>query len=135
MAVVMVIDDDPEVRGLLESIVQKGGHEVIAAADASNAWMRLDRNPEAFFVDIDMPGETGIEFVLRLRAHPDFAASPLVFVTAFRERARPLFSSGGQNIGIIDKPFRVEQIEGALETMLKIAGGDTSAAAALPSAG
>ena len=120
MAIVMVVDDEPEVRTLLETVVQKAGHEVVSAADAGDAWSRLDRNPEAIFIDIDMPGETGVEFVLRLREHPSCADVPVVFVTAYRERARPLVASGAGIVEIIDKPFRLELVSDCLEQMLEI---------------
>lgn len=120
MAVVMVVDDEPEVRTLLETVVKKAGHEVICAADAGDAWSQLSRNPEAIFIDIDMPGETGVEFVLRLREHPSCADVPVVFVTAYHERARPLMASGAGIVDVIDKPFRLELVTDRLEKMLEI---------------
>lgn len=136
MATVMVVDDDPEVRTLIESIVAKEGHEVLAAADGSNAWSMLEREPAAIFVDIDMPGETGVEFVLRLREHPVCAEVPVVFVTAFRERARPLVSTGAGVVDVIDKPFRIDDIKDRLARMLEIhAGGAEAAEGFTPSAG
>jgi CheY-like chemotaxis protein len=120
MAVIMVVDDEPEVRQLMETIIVRAGHEVVSAADASHAWSQLDRRPRAIFVDIDMPGETGVELVLRLREHPDHADVPVAFVTAYRERARPLVSTGAAGIvDVIDKPFRMEAITDCLRRMLE----------------
>ena len=131
MALIMVVDDEPEVRQLMETIISKAGHEVLSAADASHAWSQLDRRPQALFVDIDMPGETGVELVLRMREHPDHADVPVAFVTAFRERARPLVSTGAAGIvDVIDKPFRMEAIIDCLRRMLEPGGaGDVSASA------
>jgi two-component system, OmpR family, response regulator len=126
MAVIMVVDDEPEVRQLIETVVRKAGHEVVTAADAGSAFALLDREPAAIFVDIDMPGETGVEFVLRLREHPRCAHVPVAFVTAYRERARPLLSTGAEPgvVDVIDKPFRLDVITRTLDRMLAIGGVD-----------
>lgn len=120
MALIMVVDDEPEVRQLIETVLTKAGHEVVVAADAGTAYDSLHLGPAAIFVDIDMPGETGVEFVLRLREHPTCADVPVTFVTAYRERARPLMSTGAAGIvDVIDKPFRLEAITQVLERMLR----------------
>ena len=126
MAVVMVIDDEPEVRQLLSAIIEREGHTVVAATDAADAWRQLDRKPDAMFVDIDMPGETGVEFVLRLREDAQYANIPVVFVTAYRERARPLQATGRGGVDVIDKPFRIEHITSMLKQLLSRTpeGGD-----------
>lgn len=121
MATVMVVDDEPEVRQLMRSIIEKAGHDVVTAVDAADAWRQLDTNPAVLFVDIDMPGETGVEFVLRLRDDPAYAELPVVFVTAYRERARPLLASGQPGIEVVDKPFRVEHITSMLRRFVHTA--------------
>lgn len=118
MATVMVVDDEPEVRQLLHTMIEKAGHSVVTAVDAADAWRQLDTGPAILFVDIDMPGETGVELVLRLRDEPAFAELPVVFVTAYRERARPLMASGQPGIEVIDKPFRMEHITAMLDQFL-----------------
>lgn len=118
MATILIVDDEPDVRSLLETIVSKQGHTVLTAADTGGAWGHLDENPAAIFIDIDMPGETGVEFVLRLRHHRTCSNIPVTFVTAYRERARPLVASGAGMVDIIDKPFRIETIQTKLDEML-----------------
>lgn len=126
MARIMVIDDEPDVRNLIESIVRNEGHEVLTAPDAAGAWKILEEDPDSkklqvLLVDIDMPGESGVEFVLRLREHPRWHDIPVVFVTAYRERARPLVASGAGLVDIVDKPFRIEALQSKLGEMLQVA--------------
>jgi len=118
MATVLVVDDEPEVRTLLATVIEKAGHEVLTAADAGEAWALLSKKPAVIFADIDMPGETGIELVLRLREHPTCAEVPVIFVTAYRERAIPLVSTGAGIVDVIDKPFRMEQVTDRLAQAL-----------------
>lgn len=127
MARVMVVDDEPEVRELLTSMLTRAGHQVVSAPDAATAYHLLNEPPQAIFVDIDMPGETGVEFVLKLREHEACAKVPVAFVTAFRERARPLLSTGAAGVvGVVDKPFRLETITATLEKMLGVAVASTA---------
>ena len=119
MGKVLVLDDQPEVRQLLGSVVEKAGHDVLRAGSADEAWALLDQHPDLIFADIDMPGETGVEFVIRLRDHPDGGDVPVVFVTAYRERAAPLMASGSAGVvDVIDKPFRLETISQTLSQLL-----------------
>ena len=118
MATVLIIDDEPEVRNLLESYVTKSGHQPLCAGDAGEAWALLEQEPKLILADIDMPGETGVEFVLRLREHPTCADVPVIFVTAYRERAHPLMSTGAGVVGVIDKPFRMETVVKMVDKML-----------------
>jgi len=119
MARVLVVDDDPEIRNLITTILRNNGHEPVAAADVGEAWGLLASNIALAMVDIDMPGETGVELVLRMRDHEPVAGIPVIFVTAYRERAHPLISSGAGRVDIVDKPFRMEVITARIAAMLE----------------
>ncbi len=118
MAKILVVDDEPEVRELICSVVKQSGHEAIAAADTAQAWDQMHEELQGIFVDIDMPGESGVEFVLRLRQQGKDI--PVTFVTAYRDRARPLLNSGAVNVDVIDKPFRLEEVTAQLGKMLAL---------------
>ena len=118
MAIVLVVDDEPDIRNLLKTIIEKAGHAVHTASDAGEAWALLEKRPDIIFADIDMPGETGVELVLRLRDHASCGAVPVIFVTAHHERAVPLLATGAGIVDVIDKPFKVERVLRSLETGL-----------------
>jgi CheY-like chemotaxis protein len=115
VARVLIVDDQPEVRTLLAAVVKRAGHDVLVAADVPAAWSQLEQKPHLIFADIDMPGETGVQLVLRLRHHPTCAHVPVVFVTAYRERAAALVRADPAVLEVIDKPFRIEAIAAALQ--------------------
>jgi DNA-binding response OmpR family regulator len=122
MATVLVIDDDFEVLGLLRDVIAKAGHRVLTARSASEAWALLPERPAAIFVDIDMGEESGVAFVARLREHPTCARTPVAFVTAHADRAKPLIASGTGIVDVIQKPFRIELLMVRLNQMLKMPG-------------
>ena len=86
MAKVLIVDDQPAIRDLLNRVVTGAGHEALIATNAEEALAFLDQKPEILFADIDMPDQTGVELVFKIRQHPDLAELPVVFVTAYRER-------------------------------------------------
>ena len=110
MARVLIVDDDPEVRELLVGVVARAGHQVIEAADSLHAWDALHQDPQAILIDIDMPGESGTDMVARARLNPRWQNTPVVFVTAFRERAEAALQNDPAVVDIIAKPFRLDQV-------------------------
>lgn len=118
MVSVLIVDDEPDIRELLSTIITKEGHVVLSAANVAEAWSLLAQGPAAAFVDIDIPGETGVEFVFKLRQSSATKDLPVVFVTAYPDRSRALQITGQGAVKVIAKPFRMEQIVGALHLML-----------------
>ena len=118
MAVVVVMDDDAAIAKMIATIAEAEGHEVHVADTVSAAWALLDKHPALMILDIDLPNETGIDLVMRLRAKPEYDSIPVVFVTAYSERARPLQATGRGAVSIIDKPFSVHEIASLLRRVL-----------------
>lgn len=69
MARLLVVDDDPISRQLLNAMLGQLGHEVELAADGEAAWARLmdDDSPELVLLDWMMPGLSGLEVCQRVR--------------------------------------------------------------------
>jgi CheY-like chemotaxis protein len=86
---VLVVDDEPDARQLLEQILLACGARVQLAADAEQALelLRGDR-PDVLVSDIGMPNTDGFELIRRVRAQADADLSrvPAVALTAFTRR-------------------------------------------------
>jgi DNA-binding NtrC family response regulator len=67
---IMVVDDDAGIRRSLQTLLSRAGHEVLQAADGSEA-IRLWRNGGADLVitDLHMPNKDGIQTILELLTH------------------------------------------------------------------
>jgi signal transduction histidine kinase/DNA-binding response OmpR family regulator len=120
VATILVVEDRPIDRKLLTTILETGGHIVLAAGDGAEA---LDRvrvsRPHLIISDILMPSIDGYEFVRRLRALPDVSATPVIFYTAtYHElEARQLATQLGV-VEILTKPSRSDRLLAAVSTML-----------------
>jgi len=118
VSTILVVDDDDEIRTLLRLILEAEGHDAIEAANAEEGLAALDLKPEAIFVDVDMPGMSGAQFLVALRQHPLVALTPATFVTAHEDRVALFAKHGIAEKHIISKPFRRKDIRDALGRML-----------------
>ena len=79
---VLVVEDDPTSRQLMQSIVEARGLRVEAVGDAETAWTAFQREHHALLVlDWKLPGMDGIEFCRRVRIMPDTEDVYILFVT------------------------------------------------------
>ncbi|WP_019594593.1 LytTR family DNA-binding domain-containing protein [Thioalkalivibrio sp. ALM2T] len=109
----LIADDEPIARQRLTALAQELGHRVVAqAAHAGEVEMQLqDHAPDALLLDIDMPGETGLELARRL--HAEDPALTVILVTAHDRFPLEAFEAGVRDYVL--KPVRRERLEQALQ--------------------
>ncbi|MBS3956011.1 MAG: response regulator [Clostridiales bacterium] len=105
-AVVLAIDDDLEMAGLMEMVLETAGFIVETAPSVFEGMKTIARiQPDVVLLDIMMPGVNGWQLCEALRENASTAAIPVVFVTALggahdRETAEKAGAAG-----YITKPF------------------------------
>ena len=109
---VLVVDDEPIVRRLLETSLVSWGYEVISAAGGEEAWGVLQREdaPSLAILDWTMPGMDGLELCTKVRALPKPTKPYLIFVTA-KARTQDIvrgLEAGGDDY--IVKPFNRDEL-------------------------
>ena len=86
-ATILVIDDSPPVREMIATVLRRGGHQVVTAADGEEG-LRVfrERTPDLVVLDLHMPGIDGWETLERLRT---VSERPVIMLTAAAdERSR-----------------------------------------------
>ncbi|MGH7325217.1 MAG: ATP-binding response regulator, partial [Candidatus Rokuibacteriota bacterium] len=114
-SVVLVIDDDPTVRELMERFLVKEGFAVITAADGVEGLRRArEARPTAITLDVLMPDLDGWAVLAALKSDPALADIPVILVTVVDEQSR------GYSLGAADylvKPVDRERLYDALRRL------------------
>jgi CheY-like chemotaxis protein len=98
----LIVDDEPGIRGLLCGMLSRQGFTVIEAEDGAVAHDLFFQNPDGFdmvVTDIMMPGMDGIELGRRIRNL--FPSFPILYLSAYAERNLPT----DLKTAFVHKPF------------------------------
>ena len=80
---ILTVDDEVNIRRLVEVNLSRGGYRVSTACDGVEAMESIRRErPDMVVLDVMMPRLDGIELLRRLRADPKTAELPIVMLTA-----------------------------------------------------
>jgi CheY-like chemotaxis protein len=111
--VVLLVDDEPEVRNLFMEVLNADGITSVQAATAEHAWAILESGlvPSAVLLDLQMPGMGGLGFLLQLRADARYAGLPVTIVTGDSYIARTTRSAvEALGASVSFKPLTFEEI-------------------------
>jgi CheY-like chemotaxis protein len=82
-ATILIIDDEPQNRRLLEALLQPEGYRTQSASNGDEAMALIaECAPDLVLLDIMMPGIDGFEVATRIKSNPATAAIPIIMVTA-----------------------------------------------------
>lgn len=115
--VVLIVDDVPRNLQLLRGILAPRHFEVMLAASGEAALASVVvRRPDLILLDLMMPGTDGIEVCRRLKADPNTADIPVVFLTAANESE---VAASAIRLGAVDyitKPFNTAELVARVRT-------------------
>ncbi|WP_019498887.1 hybrid sensor histidine kinase/response regulator [Pseudanabaena sp. PCC 6802] len=118
---ILVVDDNPNNLSVLVSLLREFGYKTLVAEDGESAIAQIPyARPDIILLDVMMPGIDGFETCERLKATPDTAEIPIIFMTAL---ADTIDKVRGFNLGAVDyitKPFDREEVLVRLKTHLTI---------------
>ncbi len=111
MSLVFIVDDDPDVRGLVEYKLAQNGHTVLSATNGQDA-LRLvpEALPDLLILDVMMPGLSGFDVLEQLRATEATRELAVIMLTA---KAQEADTERGFTLGANDyilKPFSPREL-------------------------
>jgi DNA-binding response OmpR family regulator len=117
MSSVLVVDDDSDIRGLVQELLHRAGYDVIEAVDGNDGLKRFyAEKPDLVILDVHMPGLDGWGMLERMRELSDV---PVIMLTA---RAEELDKVRGLRAGADDyvtKPFGRQELLARVEAHLR----------------
>ena len=115
---ILVIDDDPVTRRLLEGVLTRQGFLVSVAGNGQEGLEAFrQRQPQLIILDIQMPVMDGHEFITAFKRIADIRAVPVIILTAYEDR-QEVFRLEGVNDYII-KPFAMTPLIAKLKKRLR----------------
>ncbi|WP_066293756.1 response regulator transcription factor [Arthrobacter sp. B6] len=111
---VVVIDDDQDIRGLIQGILAGAGLEV-QAADTGAAGVEAVRRhgPDIIVLDFGLPDFSGVEAARRIRG---FSSAPILMLTGHEDLTDTPFAAGVHDL--MAKPFSPRELRVRVEELL-----------------
>src|SRR5438067_8910106 len=126
---VLIADDEPVSRRLLQSHLQKWGYEVTAAADGAEAWQLFEAGDSPIVItDWMMPGVDGAELIRRIRAAPRPGYVYTVLLTARSQKEDLVEGMEAGADDFLTKPFDRDELRVRLRGAERILGLEHSLA-------
>jgi phosphoserine phosphatase RsbU/P len=114
---ILIAEDNPTSRRILESILVKWNYEVISVRDGNEAWEKLQRNdaPRLLILDWMMPGKSGVELCRRLRSRSNAESMYIILLTARDDKNDIVEGLSAGADDYIAKPFNSEELRARVD--------------------
>ncbi|WP_267426689.1 DNA-binding response regulator [Methylobacterium sp. GC_Met_2] len=134
--IVLVVDDSPDTLSFLTEAIERSGATVLVAVGGDLALALVDEiTPDVILLDAVMPGLDGFETCRRLKAKPQLAGVPVIFMTGLSETEHIVQGLSAGGIDYVTKPIAPDEILARIRVHLASARAAQSARAALDTAG
>ncbi len=111
MTKIMVVDDEPDLREMLDLMLNKEGFETETAENGSDFLDKLDEfNPDIVTLDIMMPGLTTSEILKELKGKKSNPKIILLTVVRYSEEEKKKITTMGNIVDYVTKPFDLDQL-------------------------
>jgi len=107
---ILVVEDDPSVRGLLQTLLSAEGYDVVTASDGLAGLVKATSSPPALvLLDLMMPDLGGVRVLEEMREDPELADIPVIVVTGKVDAVPGMRSLLGED-NVFLKPFAVGEL-------------------------
>jgi putative two-component system response regulator len=118
---VLIVDDEPKIRALLERILLRDGHVIDSAENGHAALAAVERAvPDVILTDVTMPGMDGFELCHRLKMNVATRLIPVVMVTGLADRDNRI---KGVELGadeFLTKPVDPQELRARVRSLMRI---------------
>lgn len=113
---ILVADDSPEIRQIVQILLSAEGFEVLEAEDGQQAVDRVDESVDLIILDVVMPVKDGVSACLDIRKK---TLAPILFLTAKAQDSDKTmgFSAGGDDY--LAKPFSYSELVSRVKSLLR----------------
>lgn len=122
MTTVLIVDDEPIVREVVERYLRQDGFQVETAADGDEALRRFAAaRPDLVVLDLMLPGPDGLEVCRRMRADSNV---PIIMLTARGDETDTIIGLGVGADDYVSKPFSPRELVARIKAVLRRTTGE-----------
>jgi two-component system, sensor histidine kinase and response regulator len=115
---VLIIDDDVDFQMMITAMLNDHGYNVRSMYEGKNKTaVQLARVSDVVLLDIELPGDNGVDIGRHLKSHPDTCDVPIILISAHKDAFTELRESKA-NI-FVHKPFSLSQLFIKINDLLK----------------
>ncbi len=108
---VLIVDDVPDNLAVLHDALDAAGYTVLVATEGHTALQRAAQaDPDIVLLDAVMPGIDGFEVARRLKAGPETAHIPIIFMTGLTDTEHVLAAFDAGGVDYVTKPIRPPEV-------------------------
>ncbi|HEV8611995.1 MAG TPA: ATPase, T2SS/T4P/T4SS family, partial [Gemmatimonadales bacterium] len=118
-AMVLLVDDEEQLRRVMRDLLQRQGYTVVEARDGAQALDEVDRHaPDILILDLNLPGVDGYSVLSQLRSRQATRQLPIIVLTAKGDEDNEVrvLELGADDF--LTKPFRAKALAARLESAL-----------------
>jgi len=122
MTKIMVVDDERDLRDMVNLMMQKEGFETEMAEDGADFLNKIDNfQPDLVILDVMMPGLTTKEILEKLKEKKSNSKIMLLTVVRFSEEEKERIFKMGNVIDYITKPFELDEFVNIIKKTCAVA--------------
>ena len=121
---ILIAEDDPKTRRLLEVMLTRWGHEVVAGADGIEAWATLQREdaPPLAILDVMMPGLDGLQVCRNVRQSSRPLPTYIILLTAKKGKENTITGLEAGADDYVIKPFDLDDLRARVRVGVRVIG-------------
>jgi DNA-binding response OmpR family regulator len=116
---ILVVDDEPHIRRVLDEMLGREGFNVVLASDGSEGLSAIASGTiDLVILDLIMPGPSGLEVLAKIRTDPANADTPVIILTAKGQDADREAAFAGGADDFLTKPFSPRKLVARIREIL-----------------
>lgn len=131
MATILVVDDEPRIRDVVQYALEREGFQVVCAADGVQALEQVRQaEPDLIVLDVLMPELDGLSVCRAIRKH---SAVPVIFLSSRSEEIDRIMGLELGGDDYVTKPFSPRELAIRVKAVLRRTGGRVAGDESMPS--
>jgi len=120
MSKILVVEDDPSIRELLQFNLEREGFEVKTVHDGLKGWEEIESKwPDLIILDLMLPGRDGLEILRTMKGNNRLSSIPVIMLTAKSEEIDRVLGLEMGADDYVTKPFSTREIIARVKALLR----------------